>query len=58
MVANGGNLADWIQNLRIVLMSAKMEYVLDHPLGDAPEKDVAPEEVAPYVAHSDDYDLV
>ena len=56
--ANGGNYADWIRNLRFVLRSAKKEYMLDQPLGDAPRKDATPEEVAAYAARSDDYDSV
>ena len=31
LATNGGNYADWIQNLRFILRSAK-EYVLDQPL--------------------------
>jgi hypothetical protein len=46
LAANGGNYADWIQNLRFVVRSAKREYMLDQPLGDAPTKDAPPEEVA------------
>jgi hypothetical protein len=58
LVANGGNYADWIRNLRFVLRSAKKEYVLDQPLGDAPTKDAPPEKVAAYAARSDDYGSV
>ena len=36
LVANGGNYADWIWNFRLVLRSAKKEYVLDQPQGEAP----------------------
>ena len=43
LAGNGGNYADWIQNLRFVLGSAKNEYMLDQPLGDAPAKDATPE---------------
>ena len=58
LVANGENYADWIRNLRFVLKSAKKEYVLDQPLGEAPSKDAAPEEVSTYATHSDDYESV
>ena len=58
LVANGGNYADWIRNLRFVLMIAKKNYVLDQPLGYAPGKDATVEEVAAYAARSDDYDSV
>jgi hypothetical protein len=58
LAANGGNYADWIRNLRYVLRSAKKEYVLDQPLGDAHTKDASSEEVAAYTAHSDDYEAI
>ncbi len=34
--ASGNNFADWHRNVRIVLKSAKKEYVLQQTLGDAP----------------------
>ena len=34
LAANGGNYGDWIRILRIVLRSAKKEYVLDAPLSE------------------------
>ena len=58
LAANSGNYADWIHNPRFILKSAKKEYILDQPLGDAPSKDSSPEEVAAYTSHSDDYEAV
>ena len=58
LVADGGNYANWMRNLRFVIRSSKKEYVLDQPPGDAPKKDATPEEVAAYTARSDDYDSV
>jgi hypothetical protein len=58
LAANGGNYADWIQNLIFVLRCAKKEYVLDQPLGDAPAKNASPEDVAAYTACNDDYEAV
>lgn len=58
VAANHGNYADWIQNLRFVLSSAKKEYLLDQPLGEAPSKDAAPEEVAAYATRSDNYESI
>ena len=43
---------------RFVLRSAKKEYVLDQPLGDAPAKDASSQEVAAYTARNDDYEAV
>ena len=36
---NETNYADWIHNLRIVLMAANKEDVLDHPLPEEPTAD-------------------
>ena len=33
---DGSNYSDWVQNLRIILIAAKKEYVLEGPLGEAP----------------------
>ena len=31
---DGSNYSDWVRNLRIILIAAKKDYVLDAPLGD------------------------
>ena len=31
---NGSNYKDWVRNLRIILIAAQKNYVLDAPLGD------------------------
>ena len=33
---DGSNYTDWVRNLRIILIAAKKDYVLQAPLGDAP----------------------
>ena len=33
---DGSNYTDWVRNLRIILIAAKKDYVLDAPLGEAP----------------------
>ena len=33
---DGSNDADWIRHLRIILIVAQKNYVLDAPLGDGP----------------------
>ena len=33
---DGSNYSDWVRNLRIILIAAKKDYVLDAPLGEAP----------------------
>ena len=36
LAANGSNYVDWVRTLRLVLRSAKKEYVLDTPLPAEP----------------------
>ena len=36
LAASGSNYADWVRTLRLVLRSAKKEYVLDTPLPKEP----------------------
>ena len=33
---DGSNYTDWVRNLRIILIAAQKNYVLDAPLGDRP----------------------
>ena len=33
---DGSNYTDWVRNLRIILIAAKKDYVLETPLGNAP----------------------
>ena len=33
---DGSNYTDWVRNLRIILIAAKKDYVLQAPLGDPP----------------------
>ena len=54
---DGGNYTDWVQNLRIILIAAKKDYVLEAPLGDAPvpqNQDV----MNAWQTRADDYSLV
>src|SRR3954469_24962794 len=54
---DGSNYSDWVRNLRIILIAAKKDYVLDAPLGDAP----FPENQDVMNAHqsrTDDYSIV
>jgi hypothetical protein len=36
---DGCNYADWVRDLRIILIAAQKAYVFDAPLGDAPLAD-------------------
>ena len=33
---DGSNYTDWVRNLRIILIAAQKNYVLDAPLGERP----------------------
>ena len=54
---DGSNYSDWVRNLRIILISAKKDYVLDAPLGEAripKNQDV----MNTWQSRADDYSLV
>src|SRR4051812_12943417 len=54
---DGSNYADWVRNLRIILIAAKKDYVLEAPLGEAPfpaNQDV----MNAHQSRADDYSLV
>ena len=54
---DGSNYTDWVWNLRIILIAAKKDYVLEAPLGDAPipeNQDV----MNAWQSRADDYSLV
>ena len=54
---DGSNYMDWVRNLRIILVAAKKDYVLEAPLGEAPipeNQDV----MNAWQQRADDYSLV
>ena len=54
---DGSNYTDWVRNLRIILIAAKKDYVLEAPLGEAP----IPENqdlMNAWQSRADDYSLV
>ena len=54
---DGSNYTDWVQNLRIILIAAKKDYVLEAPLGEEPipeNQDV----MNAWQSRADDYSLV
>ena len=50
----GPNFADWLQNLRIVLTSEKLDYVLNSLLSKAPVEDALFEEHREYQTWMDE----
>ena len=52
------NHADWIRDLRIVLIAAQKNYVLDAPLGDRPIAGADADVMNVWLAQNDDYLIV
>ena len=52
------NDADWIRDLRIILIAAQKNYVLDAPLGDRPIAGVDADVMNVWLAQYDDYLIV
>ena len=52
------NDADWIRDLRIILISAQKNYVLDAPLGDRPIAGADANVMNVWLAQYDDYLIV
>ncbi|KAJ8771297.1 hypothetical protein K2173_026474 [Erythroxylum novogranatense] len=53
----GPNFLDWLRNLRIVLRSEELGYVLDVPLPDPPAIDASDEDQKAYRKHLKDSDM-
>src|SRR3989337_2725542 len=54
---DGSNYADWVRNMRIILIASKKAYVLDAPLGDSPAPATV-DVMNVWQARFDDYSLV
>ena len=50
--------ADWIRDLRFILIAAQKNYVLDAPLGDRPIAGADADVMNVWQARSDDYSIV
>ena len=55
---DGSNYTDWVRNLRIILIAAQKNYVLNAPLGDKPAAGAAVDVMNVWQARSDDYSIV
>ena len=55
---DGSNYTDWVRNLRIILIAAQKNYVLDALLGDRPAAGVDADAMNVWQAWSDDYSIV
>ena len=52
------NYTDWVRNLRIILIAAQKNYVLDAPLGDRPITGADADVMNVWLAQYDDYLIV
>ena len=52
------NYTDWVRNLRIILIAAQKNYVLDAPLGDRPIAGADADVMNVWLAQYDDYLIV
>ena len=50
--------ADWIRDLRIILIAAQKNYILDAPLGDRPIAGADADVMNVWLAQYDDYLIV
>ena len=55
---DGSNYTDWVRNLRIILIAAQKNYVLEAPLGSRPAADATDDVKNVWLAQYDDYLIV
>ena len=55
---NGSNCTDWVCNLRIILIDAQKNYVLEAPLGASPTADATDDVKNVWQSKADDYSIV
>ena len=55
---DGSNYMDYVRNLRIILIDAQKNYVLDAPLGDRPAVGATADVMNVWQTRSDDYSIV
>ena len=55
---DGSNYTDWVRNLRIILIAAQKNYVLDAPLGASSAAEATADVMNVWQAKSDDYSIV
>ena len=55
---NGSNYTDWVHNLRIILIAAQKNYVLEAPLGARPAAGATPDVMNLWQSKADDYSIV
>ena len=55
---DGSNYTDWVRNLRIILIAAQKNYVMEAPLGASPVGGATPDVVNAWQSKAEDYSIV
>ena len=55
---DGSNYTDWVRNLRIILIAAQKNYILEAPLGAKPATGATPDVMNVWQSKADDYSIV
>ena len=55
---DGSNYTDWVYKLRIMLIAAQKNYVLEAPLGAKPTAGATPDVMNVWQSKDDDYSIV
>src|SRR3954468_16848040 len=55
---DGRNYMDWVRNLRIILIAAQKNYILEAPLGPRPTAGATPDVMNVWQSKADDYSIV
>ena len=55
---DGSNYTDWVRNLRIILIAAQKNYVLEAPLGAKPTTGATPDVMNIWQSKADEYSIV
>ena len=55
---DGSNYTDWVRNLRVILIAAQKNYILEAPLDDKPTGGATPDVVNTWQSKADDYSIV
>ena len=54
----GSNYTEWVHNLRIILIAAQKNYVLEAPLGAKPDARATPDVMNVWQSKADDYSII
>ena len=55
---DGRNYTDWVRNLRIILIAAQKNYILEAPLGAKPVAGATPDVMNVWQSKADEYSIV